>query len=179
MPNEEQLERLLALLEANRVKTNKKNTKKSQIKIEEIAEPISPASPPQKVSIFSTPKRKYKKQLDEEKEQKIKQQLAEYLKPPEKKKKQPQEQPPQEQPPQEQPPQEQPPQEQPPQQPAKPSIEEHSAPPREDKQPLPAKTNDEVVSVIAQIENVFKPDIDALKLNQINAFIKSYKNRHI
>jgi hypothetical protein len=158
MPTEEQLERLIMLLDAQKNKTLKPKTTKKKIVVEQTNEGEVPV-------IEKKTKKPTKKEIEADKEREIKEKMEQYLKPPPKKKPQPAPEPAQAS------------QEAP--EPA-PKEQPKSQPPA---QPIPAEPKasevQSITSIINEIKTTIQPEIDTYKINQINSFIKSYRNRHI
>jgi len=158
MPTDDQMERLLVLLEAHKKKVAPKQSRKKLV-VEELRDEDIPAKQ----------KKPTKKERDAEKEQMIKQKMEEYLKPPPKKKSQPAP----------------PPEPAPTSDEVHVSasdleqlLEEESIPAPQVSAPKTQEVHS-ITQVINEIQQNIQPEIDTFKLNQISSFIKSYKNRHI
>jgi len=150
MPSDEQMERLLALLNAHKQKTvPKKSRSKKLIQQPDEEEPL----------IEEKPKKQSKKQIDAEKEKEIKNKVEQYLKPPAKKKSVEPAQASQD---------------------ALPAPEEQqtmvTAP---TPVPAPKVEVQNIQTIISEIQSTIQPSIDDFKIKQIKSFIGSYRNRHI
>ena len=160
MPTQDQMERLLMLLDAHKNKVAPKKQPRKKMVVEEIS--------PDEEPVIAKPKKSTKKERDAEKEREINAKMEQYLKPPAKKKPEPA--------PASQEATEPAPKEQTKMSEPQPVIQ---APP----QPVPAQPKasevQNITAVINEIKATIQPEIDAFKMNQISSFIKSYKNRHI
>ena len=168
MPTEDQMERLLLLLDAQQ---QKRKTKRKLV-LEEIhpEERKVPVEAPVTKGSSGKTKKPTKKEKEAEKEREINAKMEQYLKPPTKKPKanaiaveKPEPAPATE--------------------PAQPKMPEPAptvqAPaPTVSAQPKASDVQN-ITTIISEIKATIQPEIDTFKLNQINSFIKSYKNRHI
>lgn len=158
MPTQDQMERLLMLLDAHKNKVAPKKQPKKKMVIQEIS---------QEEAVVSKPKKYTKKDRDAEKEREINAKMEQYLKPPAKKKPEPapasQEatEPAHEQP-----------------KIPEPAIAIQASAPHVPAQPKASEVQN-ISTIIEEIKSSIQPEIDAFKMNQISSFIKSYKNRHI
>ncbi len=160
MPTQDQMERLLMLLDAHKNKVAPKKQPRKKMVVEEIS--------PDEEPVIAKPKKSTKKERDAEKEREINAKMEQYLKPPAKKKPEPA--------PASQEATEPAPKEQPKMSEPQPVIQAPA-------QPVPAQPKasevQNITTIINEIKATIQPEIDAFKMNQISSFIKSYKNRHI
>jgi len=168
MPTQDQMERLLMLLDAHKNKVAPKKQPRKKMVVEEIS--------PDEEPVIAKPKKSTKKERDAEKEREINAKMEQYLKPPAKKKPEPA---PASQEATEPAPKEQPKMSEPQpviQAPPQPAVQAPA-------QPVPAQPKasevQNITTIINEIKETIQPEIDAFKMNQISSFIKSYKNRHI
>lgn len=163
MPTEEQMERLIMLLDAHKRKTIPKQLPKKKMIVQEITEEDIPP-------IEKKPKKTTKKEKDADKEREIKEKMEQYLKPPAKKKAPSPEPAPASK------------EEAEPAKQEQPTVTEPPAPPvQAPPVPAPPKASEvqNITTIISEIKATIQPEIDNFKLNQINSFVKSYRNRHI
>jgi len=150
MPTQDQMERLLMLLDAHKNKVAPKKQPRKKMVVEEI--------PAEEETVVSRPKKSTKKDRDAEKEREINARMEQYLKPPAKKKPEPA----------------------PPSKEAtEPAPKEQPPPPVPAPEQPKASEVQNITAVINEIKATIQPEIDTFKINQISSFIKSYKNRHI
>jgi predicted metal-dependent hydrolase len=164
MPSDEQMERLLALLNAHKQKTApKKPRSKKVIQQTDEDQPI----------VQEKPKKQTKKQIEAEKEKEIKNKVEQYLKPPAKKPKVSDE------PAQVSQETLHAPEEQPRIAPASTPAPPPTPEPEVRAVPAPKVEVQNIQTIISDIQSTIQPSIDEFKIKQIKSFIGSYKNRHI